>query len=103
MQKWPPVWPNYFYGYRTLSSLKTKETFDAANRFAAVLMVRYGTWMLVAGIFCTILFAEKYWWVFLSVTMGSLVFTAVALIIKTERYLSKHFDKDGKPRPQKDI
>ena len=30
MKSYPPKWPNYFYGYRTMSSLKSKETFDAA-------------------------------------------------------------------------
>jgi len=67
MLRYPPKWPNYYYGYRTLSSLKTKESFEEANKFSAVLMIRYGIWMMVAGIICTIFFYEKYWYLFLLV------------------------------------
>jgi uncharacterized membrane protein len=102
MKAYPPNWPNYYYGYRTMSSLKTKETFDAANQFSAVLMIRYGIWMMVAGIICTIFFYEKYWYLYLGITVGALVASAALLIIKTEKHLSKHFDKSGKPRAQKE-
>lgn len=97
MQLYPPKWPNYYYGYRTTSSLKTKETFEEANKFSAVLMIRYSIWMMVAGIIYTIFFYEKYWYLFLGISMGALVASVALLIIQTESHLSKLFDKNGKP------
>jgi hypothetical protein len=95
MKSYPPKWPNYFYGYRTMSSLKTKETFDAANIFSAALMVKYGTGLIVTGIISSIFFHEKYWGLFLGAGMGALIGSVIALIFKTEKYLAKNFDKEG--------
>ena len=97
MQCYPPKWPNYFYGYRTISSLKTKETFDAANVFSAALMVKYGAGLMIAGFLTALFFHEAYWWLFLSAGMLPLFICSAALLIKTERYLATHFDKSGKP------
>ena len=98
MQRYPPRWPNYFYGYRTMSSLKTKETFDAANRYSAALMVRYGTALILFGLLTALFFSELYWWVFLSAGMVAVLACVIALIVKTEKYLSAHFDKNGKQK-----
>jgi uncharacterized membrane protein len=98
MQWYPPRWPNYFYGYRTMSSLKTKETFDTANRYSAALMVKYGTTLIVFGLLTALFFSELYWWAFLSAGMVAMLACVVALIVKTEKYLSAHFDKNGKQK-----
>jgi len=91
MQKYPPQWPNYWYGYRTMRSLKTKQSFDAANAFSAALMVKYGIALVVAGLLLTLFFRETYWWLFLSVGMLSLLICVFLLIAKTEKYLAKLF------------
>jgi uncharacterized membrane protein len=96
MQRYPPKWPNYFYGYRTISSLKTKETFDAANVFSAALMVKYGAGLMIAGLLTALFFHEAYWWLFLSASMLPLFICVAALLIKTEKHLAAHFDKSGK-------
>jgi uncharacterized membrane protein len=98
MKRYPPKWPNYFYGYRTMSSLKTKETFDAANDYSSTLMIKYGARLILFGVFTALFFHEKYWWIFLTAGMLALVGTVIALIYNTEKYLWTHFDKDGKPK-----
>jgi uncharacterized membrane protein len=97
MRRYPPKWPNYFYGYRTMSSLKTKETFDAANTFSTAFMIKYGKGLIAFGIISSIFFHEKYWWLFLSAGMGALVGCVIALVYKTEKFLKENFDKDGNP------
>jgi uncharacterized membrane protein len=91
MQKYPPRWPNYWYGYRTMRSLRTKESFDAANTFSAALMVRYGILLMLAGLPLALFFRETYWWFFLGIGMLALVTCVVLLIVKTERYLAGLF------------
>jgi len=98
MQRRPPRWPNYFYGYRTMASLKTKETFDAANRYSSALMVKYGTALLLFGFLTAFFFNERYWWLFLGAGMAAMLACVIAMIVKTEKYLSAHFDKNGKAK-----
>jgi uncharacterized membrane protein len=97
MQHYPPGWPNYWYGYRTMASLKTKETFDAANIFSTALMIKYGTWLAISGIIIALLFMEQYWWLFVSAGVLAMPVAVFALIIKTEKYIAGHFDKNGQP------
>jgi uncharacterized membrane protein len=98
MQRRPPRWPNYFYGYRTPTSLKTRETFDAANKYSSALMIKYGTALTVFGLVTALFFNERYWLVFLSACMGAVLICAIAILVKTEKYLSAHFDKNGKAK-----
>lgn len=100
MQRYPPRWPNYFYGYRTMSSLKSKQTFDAANGYSAALMARYGIFLIPFGFVTAMFFNERYWWAFLAVGMGAVLACVAALIVKTERHLSHRFDKTGKQKVQ---
>jgi uncharacterized membrane protein len=99
MQRYPPRWPNYFYGYRTMAALQTKESFDAANVFSAALLVKYGSGLIVYGILLALFFNEHYWWLFLSAGMLAVIGCVTALIVKTEKWLALHFDKNGKQLP----
>ena len=91
MQRYPPKWPNYWYGYRTMRSLKTKQSFDAANKFSATLMVKYGTVLVLEGFVLALFFRETYWWLFLSAGMLSVIACVFLLIAKTEKYLHNYF------------
>lgn len=93
MQAHPPKWPNYWYGYRTMRSLKSKESFDAANTFSAALLVKYGILLMLAGFAFALFFRETYWWVFLSAGMPAVIVCVVLLIAKTERHLAARFPK----------
>ena len=91
MQKYPPRWPNYWYGYRTMRSLKTKQSFDAANAFSARLMVKYGTALIAAGLLLALFFRETYWWLFLAAGILPVLTCVFLLIAKTEKYLMQQF------------
>ncbi len=97
MQRYPPRWPNYWYGFRTPNSLRTKETFDAANTFSAALMVKYGMLMMIGGLLIGMMYIEKYGWWFMGCGALIVIVSAVLLIIKTEKYLATNFNKNGSP------
>ena len=96
MQRYPPRWPNYWYGYRTMASLRTKETFDAANAFSAALMITYGIALVIVGFAIAVVFREQYWWLFLGAGMLAMLVAVVALIAKTEKYIANRFDGNGR-------
>jgi hypothetical protein len=98
MQRYPPRWPNYWYGYRTMASLRTKETFDAANTFSAVLMIKYGIALVIFGFVIALFFYEQYWWLFLGAGILAMLVALAALIAKTEKYIANHFDRNGSPQ-----
>jgi len=97
MQRYPPHWPNYWYGYRTPASLRTKESFDAANTFSATLMITYGIALVIFGFAFAVVFQEQYWWLFLGAGMLAMLVAVAALIAKTEKYIANHFDRNGRP------
>ena len=93
----PPKKINDLYGYRTLSSKKNQQTWDAANRFSAVYSLKAGIVVLIAGILLHLLIENMPWppktktlLTFVSL-LGSGIFTAVSLIVATEKYLEKTF------------
>jgi hypothetical protein len=45
----PPKTPNRWYGYRTATAKTNQQTWDEANRYSAVYMMRAGAVVLVAG------------------------------------------------------
>lgn len=50
MQKWPPKNINALYGYRTGSSMKSKERWDFAQEYSANLMKKSGIALAVIGL-----------------------------------------------------
>jgi len=98
MQAYPPRWPNIWYGYRTPASVKTKESFHAANTFSAALLEKYGMLLMIGGLLIGMMFIEKYAWIFVTGGVLAVLVAIAAVIIKTEKHLSDHFDKLGRPR-----
>jgi len=96
MQRYPPRWPNYWYGYRTMASLRTKESFDAANTFSAALMTSYGIALVIVGFAIAVVFQEQYWWLFLGAGMLAMLVAVAALIAKTEKYIASRFGSNGR-------
>ncbi|MEO6316511.1 MAG: SdpI family protein [Chitinophagaceae bacterium] len=98
MQRFPPQWPNYWYGYRSMSALQTRETFDAANIFSAALMINYAMALMVIGLMSAVFFMDNYWWLFLGAGALALVIATILLVVKTEKHIASRFDKNGNPR-----
>lgn len=45
----PPKSPNRWYGYRTIAAKTNQQTWDEANRYSAIYMMRAGAVVLVVG------------------------------------------------------
>ena len=85
---------NALYGYRTPRSMRSQETWKAANSYANKLMLRFSlyTFSLPA--------IGWYFWTqhnFLITVIGHTLLI-ISVIFFTERYLAKHFDNKGRPR-----
>ena len=91
MQRFKPKWPNMMYGYRTQSSLRSKETFDAANQFSAKLMKNLGIKLVIMGIVIAFFFHQTYWYAFIGSGILALLGATFYLISTTEKFLKKNF------------
>ena len=96
-KRFPPKKINNYYGYRMPSAMKNQQTWDEANRYAGVIMIKTGMVIFIAGLIITILMHEINisartmflcnYLVILVSTMGSVL----TLIVATENHLDKTF------------
>jgi uncharacterized membrane protein len=94
----PPKKINNYYGYRSPAAQKNQETWDEANRYSAIRMIKTGAILLVAGVLVTLLvkiipMPDKIrsitsFVLILASAMGS----AISMMSATERHLEKTFD-----------
>ena len=90
LKRYPPRKINWFYGYRTSSSMKNQERWDFAQRYAAREMMRQGFWMILFG------FAGA--WLPLSPALSAfltipVMFLLIGLLIfRTEKALKNKFE-----------
>lgn len=89
--KFPPKRINWFYGYRTSSSMKSQERWDFAQGHSAREMIRTGLLMVPAGLLGGWLSLKPVVLAFISIPV-ILVFTGT-MIFRTERALKKKFGK----------
>lgn len=98
-KRFPPKKINNLYGYRTAAATKNQETWDEANRYSALVMIKSGLILLIAGLILSFLFQvipmpEKIkfaltYLLILASAMGS----AIIMLTSTERHLEKTFDE----------
>ena len=92
----PPKNINYLYGYRTVTSMKTKHTWREANRYSANLMVLFSIINIVSGVLLEILMQKglaPFIW-----NLGLLVVLLILVVVLTEIRLKKLFGENGEPR-----
>lgn len=90
--KFPPKNINSLYGYRTKSSMQSKEAWDFAQKYSAIFSIWIGAIMILLG-FCSLLipFLTNDSQVWLSLLI---IFTSVGfLIFSTEQKLKEKFNK----------
>lgn len=85
---------NMFYGYRTPRSMKTPESWKAANSYANKLMIRFSLYAFALPAIGWFLWSDQN---FLITVIGHTLLI-ISVIFFTERYLLKHFDVKGHPR-----
>ena len=89
--QYPPKRINWFYGYRTSSSMKNQERWDFAQRHSAREMIRAGLLMIPAGLFGGVLPLKPVVLAFASIPV-TLVFFGI-MIGRTETALKEKFGK----------
>ena len=89
LRRYPPRKINWFYGYRTSSSMKNQERWDFAQRYAAKEMIRQGFWMVLVGILGSWLPLPPVLSAFLTIPV---MFLLIGLLIyRTEKALKDTF------------
>lgn len=90
--KFPPKNINSLYGYRTKSSMQSKEAWDFAQRYSAIISIWIGVIMILLGV-CSLMFPllsnNFQVWVSLVIIFSS----AGILIFSTEQKLKEKFIK----------
>lgn len=88
---------NMWYGYRTAVSIKNQETWDAAQKYSSQLVIIEGIILIILGVILGVMSAKmenkiKNIILFLYILIVIPV-TFVWLIVSTEIYLNKNFNK----------
>ena len=88
-----------WYGFKTPSSRNNQQTWDVANRFAAIFCIKAGIILIVGGILINLLVAnllmpQKTRQLLHTILfMGSGVFMGPVLIVAVEKHIDKTFKK----------
>jgi uncharacterized membrane protein len=97
MSRFPPKHINSYYGYRMPSAMKNQQTWDEANRYSAVYMIKAGFVTIAFGVVITALLVTMVMpgnvraLISIMSMMGSGIVPAVFLIVATEKHLTKTF------------
>ena len=101
MQKHPPKDINWVIGYRTARSMKTRETWDFANRYSGKLLLRAGWFTLAVSLAVMLLTMFRSEAVVSAVSLVLIfcqLIPLIGVIVMVERALKRKFDRDGNPR-----
>src|SRR5580698_5298318 len=91
----PPKRINDFYGYKTEAAKKNQQTWDAANRYSSIYLIKAGLALLIIGFMITALFNEVVipFKLRAGLTVFLLILSAmlptILMIVSTEKYLTK--------------
>jgi uncharacterized membrane protein len=93
---YPPKNINTISGYRTSASMRSQQTWDAANRYSSRIMFIVGIILFILGILS--IFITFFQNLHVLVGVGVTILAAFSIFLFTEEYLDKEFDEDGSPR-----
>ncbi len=97
---WPPKKINNLYGYRTTSAMKNQETWDEANRYSAILMMKAGVVLVITGIIISaitnVVPMDKKIRAIITVMpcIAAGMASAIITMVKTEKHLAKTFNSE---------
>jgi len=99
---YPPKYINKWYGYRMPSAQKSQATWDEANRYSAICMLKSGMALLIVGLLITFILKEVNIPARLKEGLTALFLIAsgpipcLFIIVSTENHLEKTFHKEQK-------
>lgn len=89
-KKYPPKKINSTYGYRTKTSMQSKERWDFSQTYSTQHMLKYGAILLVFGVIGYYLpFSEL---VLSVIGIALIIILTIALYLKTEYAIKEKFD-----------
>ena len=91
-RKFPPKKINGLYGYRTATSMKSPEIWEAANRYWTSMFIKVCAFNFLFPVIGCFIF-PKY---IVLITVIATTITLLLTIHLTEMFLKKNFDKNGK-------
>ena len=90
MFKFPPKNINYLYGYRTVSSMKSQERWEFAQKFSSIEMMKFGALLVVASLLGIVTnFGES---TNLILGLFLVILTVVLLFLRVEKAIKNKFD-----------
>jgi hypothetical protein len=102
----PPKSINRWYGYRTFTAKTSQQTWDEANRYSAIYMMRAGAIVLVGGfiIYAATMLAhtpdDSQKWINYVILFGGAMGVGILSTVATERHLKRTFKKLNQPNRQ---
>ncbi len=90
----PPKKINHLYGYRTTRSMANDLVWRDANDYSMKLGVQLGIWSMFLPLFFYFIWPEQ----LLLATVITHTALLLFIVVGTERYLDKHYDKKGQPK-----
>ncbi|MBC6998576.1 SdpI family protein [Cytophaga sp. FL35] len=91
LYKYPPKKINWWYGYRTSTSIKSKERWDFAQKYSGKLMMKLGMFLIIVGPLG--LFFNYHEIAALGISMALVILVVILLIVQTETAIKKRFPK----------
>ena len=89
--KFPPGNINAFYGYRTPRSMKSKDSWDFAQRYSAQQLIMFGTVLALSSV-VGLIYQPPYKYALLA-GLGLMIIALIAIIVRVERALKKRSEK----------
>ncbi len=105
----PPKTPNRWFGYRTITAKTSQQTWDEANRYSAIYMMRAGAIVLVLG---TIIYSGTLYLhledstqkiIDYAMLFGVAMGIGILSTVVTEKHLARTFKKLNKPNRQSSL
>lgn len=90
MYSFPPKKINPLYGYRTIRSMKSQESWDFAQRYSTIQMAKAAIFMIVIS-FTGYFFPADQVVLHLIAGMTIMIIAVVYMLVTTERELKKRF------------
>ncbi|MEQ9008985.1 MAG: SdpI family protein, partial [Ekhidna sp.] len=89
----PPKKINWLYGYRTPRSMKSQESWNAANKYANDLMMYVAIITIISQIILYFIFPRE---IAVLTSCGLMCILLVLSLIVVEKFLKENFDQEGK-------
>lgn len=90
--RFPPKKINYFYGYRTTSSMKNQQVWDFAQKYSSVKMLQIGLFIFAISFLNLIVDINQFQATIIGIAL--LILACIYMMIMTEKAIKKNFPNE---------